>query len=62
MITKLKVNKDEFPTNSCQQSGWQAFLLEFSNTPKGKSKYAKEDYLEEFDKEDNYNDVDGLSV
>ena len=31
MITKLKVNKDKLPTNSYRQSGWQAFLLEFSH-------------------------------
>ena len=32
MITKLNLNKDELPTDSCQQSGWQVFVLEFSHT------------------------------
>ena len=59
MITKLNVNEDELPTNRSWQSGWQAFVLEFCNTLKGKSKRAKVDYLEDLGNDD---DVDGLNV
>ena len=62
MITKLNINEDELPTDSCWRSGWQAFVLEFCNTLKGKTKCAKVEYLEDFGDEDNHDDVDGLSV